>query len=97
MGVTDVARGLRARSQVRTAADAAALAAVQELAMPSGQDPAVAASAYAERNGAVLVACACPTGSAEAIVTVRRSLDGLWFAPGPVDVSAQARAVVDLP
>jgi hypothetical protein len=30
-------------------------------------------------------------------VTVRRSLGGLWFVPGSIDVSAQARAVVDLP
>ena len=97
MGVADIARALHARSQARTAADAAALAAVQELAMPSGQDPAVPASVYAERNGTVLVACACPAGSADAVVTVRRSLGGLWFVPGSIEVSAQARAVVDLP
>ena len=36
LGVTDVARVLVARSHARTAADAAALAAAQELALPSG-------------------------------------------------------------
>lgn len=97
MAVTDLARALHARSEARTAADAAALAAAQELAMPSGRDPDALASAYAERNGAMLVACACSAGSADAVVTVRRSLDGLWFVPGPIEVSAQARAVVDLP
>jgi secretion/DNA translocation related TadE-like protein len=97
MGIADVARALRARSQMRTAADAAALAAAQELAVPSGQDPAAIASVYADRNGAVLVACTCVAGSAEALVTVRTRLDGLWFVPGPVDVTADARAVVDLP
>ena len=39
VGVTDVARVLVARSHARTAADAAALAAAQELALPSGADP----------------------------------------------------------
>jgi secretion/DNA translocation related TadE-like protein len=97
MGVADIARALHARADARTAADAAALAAAQELAMPSGRDPAALASAYAERNGATLVACACAGGTADAVVTVRRSLDGLWFVPGPIDVSAEARAVVDFP
>jgi secretion/DNA translocation related TadE-like protein len=97
MGVADIARALHVRSEARTAADAAALAAAQELAMPSGQGPDELAYAYAERNGAVLVACACAAGSADVVVTVRRSLDGLWFVPGPTEVSAQARAVVDLP
>jgi secretion/DNA translocation related TadE-like protein len=97
MGLADIARALHGRAEARTAADAAALAAAQELAMPSGQEPAALASAYAERNGALLVACACAAGSADAVVTVRRSLDGLWFVPGPIGVSAEARAVVDLP
>jgi secretion/DNA translocation related TadE-like protein len=97
MGVADIARALHARADARTAADAAALAAAQELAMPSGRDPAALALAYAERNGATLVACACAGGTADAVVTVRRSLDGLWFVPGPIDVSAEARAVVDFP
>ena len=40
VGVADVARVLVARSHARTAADAAALAVAQELALPSGVDPA---------------------------------------------------------
>ena len=40
LGVTDLGRVLIARSKARTAADAAALAAADELALPSGADPA---------------------------------------------------------
>ena len=53
VGVTDVARVLVARSHARTAADAAALAVAQELALPSGTDPADVAADYAARNGAI--------------------------------------------
>ena len=63
LGVTDVARVLVARSHARTAADAAALAAAQELALPSGADPADIAAGYAERNGAVLNDCVCAAGT----------------------------------
>ena len=54
----------RGRS-ARTAADAAALAAAQEFAFPSGLEPAaLAAEGYASANGAVLSACTCPDGKA---------------------------------
>lgn len=97
MGVTDLARVLRVRAQVRTAADAAALAAAQELAVPGGADPAAMASTIADRNNATLVACACPVGSSEAVVSVQRRISGLWLVPGTFVLGAEARAVVDLP
>jgi secretion/DNA translocation related TadE-like protein len=97
MGVADVGRVLRARTQVRTAADAAALAAAQELAAPSGADPATVADEIAARNGAQMVSCTCPAGGFDAFVTAQRSVDGLWLVPGTLTVSGEARAVVDLP
>ena len=97
MGVADLARALTVRAQARVAADAAALAAAQELAFPGGVDPAVSAADLASRNGAVLVRCVCAPGSFETIVTVRRSLDGLLLVPGSFTLEVSARAVVDLP
>jgi secretion/DNA translocation related TadE-like protein len=97
MGVTDVARVLRVRTQARTAADAAALAAAQELAVSSGTDPAAVASTIAGRNGATLVRCTCAVGSYDAIVTVQRDVSGLWLVPGTFVLNVDARAVVDLP
>jgi secretion/DNA translocation related TadE-like protein len=97
IGIADLSRAMRVRAQVRTAADAAALAAAQELAMPNGQDPAEVAAVIASQNGAVLQACICAVGSYEAVVNVERHLSGLWLAPGTFSLSAQSRAVVDLP
>jgi secretion/DNA translocation related TadE-like protein len=97
LGVTDVARVLVARSHARTAADAAALAAAQELALPSGVDPAYVAAAYAERNDAVLSDCVCAAGTSDATVTVSIVVDGFLLVTGPKTVSARARAVVDVP
>jgi Flp pilus assembly protein TadG len=97
MGVADVAKVLAARSSVRTAADAAALAAAQELAFPTGGDPAALAADYAAANGAELVSCACRSGSFEATVEVRAGTGDLLLVPGRTVVVARARAVVDLP
>ncbi|MFL5735936.1 MAG: pilus assembly protein TadG-related protein [Actinomycetota bacterium] len=55
MGCADLARALVAVGRADTAADAAALAAAQELALPTGALPASVAADYAERNGATLV------------------------------------------
>ena len=57
LGVADVARVLVARAHARTAADAAALAVAQELALPSGMDPADVAADYAVRNDAIVTDC----------------------------------------
>jgi secretion/DNA translocation related TadE-like protein len=96
MGVADVARVLVERTRAQTAADAASLAAAQDLALDDG-DPSADAAAFAAHNGAVLVACACASGSFEAIVTVSRSFDGLLLLPGTHRIDATARAVVDVP
>jgi secretion/DNA translocation related TadE-like protein len=96
MGVADVGRILVERSHAEAAADAAALAAAQDLALGTG-DPAGDATRLAAQNGTALIACSCPTGAGEAVVTVRRSFTGLLLVPGAVTLDAQARAVVDLP
>jgi secretion/DNA translocation related TadE-like protein len=93
MGVADVGRALLAREQARTAADAAALAAVAELAFPTGGDPTTLAREYAVRNGAELTACACSPGSMEATVSVSVPIPGFLLFPGGSSVSVQARAI----
>jgi len=97
MGVADVGRVLLARSQARAAADAAALAAADELALPTGADPAALAAEYAARNGATLTACVCDVGTFEADVAVTVHVEGLLLFSGARDSVARARAVVDLP
>jgi secretion/DNA translocation related TadE-like protein len=92
----DVARVLIAKGSAQTAADAAALAAAQDLVLPSETDPAQQAAAFAQANGASLVACECATGSTEAVVTVRVPVV-LAFLGGTRDVVASARAVTDSP
>jgi secretion/DNA translocation related TadE-like protein len=97
MGVADVGKALVARTHARAAADAAALAAAQELAVATGRDPAVWAAEYAERNGATLTACTCAAGSTEAVVSVTVPVGHLLLLPADRLASASARAVVDLP
>ena len=93
----DLARVLSAAARAQTAADAAALAAAQELALPSGETPSSVAAGYAEKNGAELIACSCPPGSGEAVVEVRIPTGDLMMFPDTEPVHASARAVVDLP
>jgi Flp pilus assembly protein TadG len=99
MGVADLARVLTRAARAQTAADAAALAAAQELAAASGAgvESADLAAAYAERNGAVLTACSCEPGGTEAVVTVTVRVGSLVLAPNDRVVTARARAVVDIP
>ena len=97
LGVADVARVLVARSHARTAADAAALAVAQELALPSGTDPADVAAVYAERNDAIVSDCICAAGTSDATVTVSIVVDGFLLVTGSRTVTARARAVVDMP
>jgi secretion/DNA translocation related TadE-like protein len=97
LGTADVARVLAVAASAQTAADVSALAAVQELAMPSGEEPAEVAGEYAERNGASLVSCECPAESFEAVVTVRMPVGALLLFGDDRLVEAVARAVVDLP
>lgn len=97
MGVADLARVLTCAARAQTAADAAALAAAQELATSGGAQPIELAASYAERNGAVLSACSCEAGGTEAVVTVTVQVGSLVLAPDDRVVTARARAVVDVP
>jgi len=98
MGASDVARVLQAASRAQTAADAAALAAAQALAIDEGcPEPAALAGEYAERNGAVLETCACERGTFHATVSVRLPVGDLFLVAGDRTVQARARAQVDLP
>jgi secretion/DNA translocation related TadE-like protein len=97
MGVADVARALIARSRAEAVADLAALAAIQEVALPSGVDPEVVAADYAVRNGADLISCSCSQGSLEAVVTVAVRVDGFLLPIAGREVIARSRAIVDVP
>jgi secretion/DNA translocation related TadE-like protein len=97
MGAADVGHALVARAHAEQAADAAALAAAQELAFSTGQEPSAVAAEYAERNGGTLLACACAVVGAEALVDVSVPVGSLLLLPGARLVTARARAVVDLP
>ncbi len=97
MGVADVGKALVARAHGQQAADAAALAAAQELALPTGRTPVDVAADLAARNGAELTACVCSTGSLEATVIVRADVGPLLLLPSGRTVEVTARAVVDLP
>ena len=97
MGVADVGKALVAHNHAQEAADAAALAAAQELAFATGRDPAAWAADYAGRNGATLIACRCPRGSSEAVVTVTVPVGHLLLLPGSRSARAEARAVIDGP
>lgn len=69
-----------------------ALAAAQELAVPSGADPADVARFYAESNGATLVSC--ERSGAQVTVEVDVRVPPLALLPGDHFVHASARAVV---
>lgn len=97
LGAADLGRVLIARSRARTAADAAALATVQELALPTGLLPAEVAADYAARNGARLTSCTCEPGSFEAIVQVAVDVGALLLITGERTAIARARAIVGLP
>jgi secretion/DNA translocation related TadE-like protein len=97
LGAADLARVLTVAARAQTAADAAALAAAQELALPAEADPADVAREYAARNAADLVECTCSPETLEAVVTVRAAVGPLLLFGDDRAVEARARAVVDLP
>jgi secretion/DNA translocation related TadE-like protein len=97
MGLADVGAVLGAAARAQDAADAAALAAAQEIAMPSGRSPTDVAAEYAARNGTEVTACACDPASFEATVTVRAAVGRLLLFDDGRGVEASARAVVALP
>jgi secretion/DNA translocation related TadE-like protein len=88
----DLGRVLQAKARAQTAADSAALAAVQEMVRPRGSTPGELALEYARRNGATLVACQCDAGATEATVTVELEVS-LIFLSSPRSLRSQARAV----
>ena len=96
MGAADVGRALVAQARARTAADAAALAAAQELALPSGRSPSEVAADYADRDDGELLWCSCDPGSQEAVVEVRVPVGALFLGSDDRWVTARSRAVVDL-
>jgi uncharacterized membrane protein len=97
LGGADLARVLVVAADAQTAADGAALAAAQELAMPSELEPAEVAEEYAARNGAAVVECTCARETFEAVVRVRIAVGALLLFADDRVVEAVARAVVDLP
>ncbi len=97
LGAADLGTTLIARERAHAAADAAALAAAQELAMPSGSLPQIQAADYARRNVASLLSCACDVGTQEALVSVSVTIEHLFLFPGTHAVESRSRAVVDIP
>ena len=97
LGAADLARVLVAAAKAQTAADAAALAAAQSLAIPSDVDAPQAADDLAARNGGRLRSCACEQGTFEARVEVEAPVGRLFLSPDDLVVTARARAVVELP
>jgi len=90
----DIMRAVQGGARAQTAADAAALAAAQEIALPSGSTPSEMAAEYASRNGATLVSCACAPGSTEAVVEVEFTVELIFVGLDRV-VHARARAVIE--
>jgi secretion/DNA translocation related TadE-like protein len=90
----DFLRVLQAKARAQTAADAAALAAARELAIPSVPLPRDAAAQYAGLNGATLRSCVCERGSSEAIVEVEVPVRLVFLSPTRPLVG-RARAVVE--
>jgi Flp pilus assembly protein TadG len=86
VGAADLARVLASVGRARTAADASALAAAQELAFPRGRPPEEVAADYANRNGAGLDTCSCEAGTLD--VTV-----GVWVPVGPLLLFGDDRVV----
>ncbi|MEX2420208.1 MAG: pilus assembly protein TadG-related protein, partial [Actinomycetota bacterium] len=68
LGLADLARVLVADARAQGAADLAALAAAQELAVPGASTPAQLADGFARANGAIVTGCVCEAGSQEAVV-----------------------------
>lgn len=90
----DVMEVLSAKDRVQMAADAAALAAAQELLIPTDRTPAEVAADYAADNDAQLISCRCDSGSSEVVVAVKRVVS-LPFLGGRRTVIASARAIVE--
>ncbi|MBI4260393.1 MAG: hypothetical protein HY658_07490 [Actinobacteria bacterium] len=97
MLTVDAGRLLWAVARAQSAADAAALAAAQELALPTGSDPVEIARTYAAGNGAEMASCQCAEGTHEALVVVEVAPGPMLILPDGAVVQARARAAVALP
>jgi secretion/DNA translocation related TadE-like protein len=93
---SDLSRASAARARAQAAADAASLAAAQELVVPTESTPAELAADYAARNGARLVECDCPSGGQDVTVSVELDVT-LPFLGQSRTVRVSARAVVAAP
>jgi secretion/DNA translocation related TadE-like protein len=94
--VADVSLASGGRARAQLAADAAALAAAQELLIPTEEAPEEVGAEYAEHNGARLVGCRCPEEDGSVVVTVEVDVT-LPLLQQTRTVRASARAVVDAP
>ena len=97
LGAADVTRVFDVAARAQSAADLAALAAAQQLAIPGEVEPVDAAREYATRNGATLVSCSCARETFVATVRVRVPVGPLLLFADDRVVEADAEAVVDLP
>jgi hypothetical protein len=94
--VADVSLASGARARAQLAADAAALAAAQELLIPTEDAAEEVAAKYAEHNGARLVGCRCPEGDRSVVVSVEVDVT-LPLLEQTRTVQASARAVIAAP
>lgn len=92
----DLSRAATAALRVQGVADAAALAAAQELVRPSARSPAQVAAEYAEAGGARVVACRCRPRGGDVVVEVAAEVT-LPFLGVARTVRRTARAVALAP
>lgn len=92
----DLSRAATAAHRLQGVADAAALAAAQELVRPSVRSPARVAAEYAEAEGARVVACRCHPGGEDVVVEVAGEVT-LPFLGVSRTVRRAARAVALAP
>lgn len=98
LALADIGIFLMTRARAQVAADAAALAAAQELIPGLGADPREQAAWFAQANGARLTSCECSFGERAALVRVESPARFILLsAAGVRNVTARARAEVELP
>jgi len=89
MGAARLGSALVGRARAESAADAAALAAADALALGRGSEAAAeAAGVVASRNDARLVSCECAGDAAEVVVEV--DVPGLSLVAGPARARSRA-------
>jgi len=96
LGVSRLGVAIIGRARADTAADAAALAAADSLALGRGPSAAVdAARVTAESNGAHLVSCSCSGMTADVVVDL--DLGVLGSARGHAKAEVDPTCALDLP